>query len=213
MANTAAYFPAAKIAYWYFRLNGFLGIENFVLHPEGRDESQRTEADFCGVRFQYRCELNMEDDAPFKDRRKSKIIVIAEITKAACKLNEAWTNPNKENIQYVLSAIGASPHDANDAVAKSLYTHCIYPEPTVDREPLFQMIAVGRTASEDLQRKFPGLLQLELDAMLKFIYQRFAKYRYQKVDHSQWDKFGQVLWGEAEKQSQNAFVEEILGRM
>ena len=25
-----------KVAYWYFRLNGFLQIENFVVHPERR---------------------------------------------------------------------------------------------------------------------------------------------------------------------------------
>ncbi|MGD1157935.1 MAG: hypothetical protein ABSA41_19220 [Terriglobia bacterium] len=78
---------------------------------------------------------------------------------------------------------------------------------------MFQLIAVGRTASKDLQKKFPNLLQLELAAMLSFIYQRFEKYRDRKKDHSQWDEFGQDLWKEAEKQAKTAFVEEMLRRM
>ncbi len=213
MANTAVYVPAAKIACWYFRLNGFLGVENFVLHPVNRNQSQKTDADFYGVRFQHRSELSMEDDAPFRDGQKSQIFVIAEITRGTCKLNGPWTNPDQQNIQYVLSAIGAFPPEENDAIAKSLYTHCTYPEPTVTREPLFQLVAVGRTASEDLRKKFPSLLQLELAAILSFIYRRFAKYRDLKADHSQWDQFGHVLWKEAEKQRETAFVEEMLMRM
>ena len=39
-----------KVAYWYFRLNGFLQIENFVVHPERRG-SQRTDADLHGLRY------------------------------------------------------------------------------------------------------------------------------------------------------------------
>ena len=36
------------MAYWYFRLNGFFQIENFVVHPESYG-SQRTDADLLGV--------------------------------------------------------------------------------------------------------------------------------------------------------------------
>ena len=57
-----------RLAYWYFRLNGFLQIENFIVHPENRG-SQRTDADLLGVRFRHRVERafdggkTMEDDA------------------------------------------------------------------------------------------------------------------------------------------------------
>ncbi len=44
-----------KVAYWYFRLNGFLQIENFVIHSKRRS-SQRTDADLLAVRFPYRAE-------------------------------------------------------------------------------------------------------------------------------------------------------------
>lgn len=44
-----------RLAYWYFRLNGFLTTENFIVHPdEGKD--QRTDADLLAVRFQHRAE-------------------------------------------------------------------------------------------------------------------------------------------------------------
>ena len=44
-----------KVAYWYFRLNGFLQIENFIIHPE-RYGSGRTDADLLAVRFPFRAE-------------------------------------------------------------------------------------------------------------------------------------------------------------
>ncbi len=51
---------AEKVAYWYFRLNGFLQIENFVVHPSSRG-SQYTDADLLAVRFPYRAERLSKD--------------------------------------------------------------------------------------------------------------------------------------------------------
>lgn len=49
-----------KVAYWYFRLNGFFQIENFVVHPARRG-SQRTDADLLAVRFPHRAERLFDD--------------------------------------------------------------------------------------------------------------------------------------------------------
>jgi hypothetical protein len=49
-----------RVAYWYFRLNGFFQIENFVVHPERRG-SQRTDADLLAVRFPHRAERLFDD--------------------------------------------------------------------------------------------------------------------------------------------------------
>jgi len=210
ISNNAKKVPAAKIAYWYFRLNGFLSIENFVLHPDDKKESQRTEADFCGVRFQYHTELDMEDDAFFKGNRKSPLFVVAEITRAVCKLNGPWTNPDRRNIQYVLGSIGAFPPSEHEALAQSLYKYCTYPEPDKVQEVGFQLVAVGKTANEDLRKEFPRLLQIELAHILGFIYRRFDAYRGKKADHSQWDQFGQVLWDASEKEDEPAFVKKFI---
>ena len=55
-----------KVAYWYFRLNGFLQIENFVVHP-GRRGSQRTDADLLAVRFPHRAEFLLDHPDPMRD--------------------------------------------------------------------------------------------------------------------------------------------------
>lgn len=44
-----------KVAHWYLRLNGFLQIENFYVHPSGRGGA-RTDADLLAVRFPFRAE-------------------------------------------------------------------------------------------------------------------------------------------------------------
>lgn len=88
------------MAYWYFRLNGFLQIENFVIHPGGRG-SQRTDADLLAVRFPHRAEFLLDRREPMRDdectlRLSPKVIdiVIAEVkTNDPCKLNGPWTAP------------------------------------------------------------------------------------------------------------------------
>ena len=213
MVAHVLYVPATKIAYWYFRLNGFLGVENFVLHPEDRKHSQRTDADFYGVRFQCHSELNMEDDALFKTGRKRPLFVIAEITRGTCKLNGPWIDPGKDKMQYVLRAIGAFHPGKINAIAESLSRYCTYPEPGANQERVIQLIAVGKAASKNLEKLFPSLLQIELAGMLSFIYRRFEECRLQKAGHPQWDKFGRALWDETEKYEQNTFVMKMMKRI
>ena len=88
-----------KVAYWYFRLNGFLQIENFVVHPERRG-SQRTDADLLAVRFPFRAERMFDDpnDIMADDMDRLALsgdlidIVIVEVkTNQPCMLNGPWT--------------------------------------------------------------------------------------------------------------------------
>ena len=65
------------VAYWYFRLNGCLTIQNFVIHPDWGSD-QRTDVDIIAVRFPQREELlrnSMRDDGKlFPDRTRIRII-------------------------------------------------------------------------------------------------------------------------------------------
>ena len=62
-----------KIAYWYLRLNGFMTMENLILHNESpRGLPQRTDADIYGVRFPFRKELDISDDELFGLNRLRK---------------------------------------------------------------------------------------------------------------------------------------------
>jgi hypothetical protein len=45
-----------QLAYWYFRLNGFVTTVTFGVHPEEGSE-QRTDVDVLGVRSPHRAEL------------------------------------------------------------------------------------------------------------------------------------------------------------
>jgi hypothetical protein len=51
--NNGNALSSERVASWFFRLNGCLTIDNFILHPDFINPSgrQRTDADVLGVRF------------------------------------------------------------------------------------------------------------------------------------------------------------------
>src|SRR5437764_11426823 len=82
-----------KVAYWYFRLNGFLQIENFVVHPERRG-GQRTDADLLAVRFPYRAERlfdNPSDIMADDEQRLSLSRNLIDVVIAEVKRNQPCT--------------------------------------------------------------------------------------------------------------------------
>jgi len=54
---------AEQVANWYFRLNGFLSIPGFIVHPDIQRPYPRTEADLIAVRFPYSKEKIASRDA------------------------------------------------------------------------------------------------------------------------------------------------------
>ncbi|WP_156438916.1 hypothetical protein [Bradyrhizobium valentinum] len=115
-----------KVAYWYFRLNGFLQIENFVVHPERRG-SQRTDADLLGVRFRHRAEFTFDHQTPMKDDsrlcfspRLDDIVIVEVKTNQPCTLNGPWTDPDRQNVQRVVAAIGCLPRASISEAAKCI---------------------------------------------------------------------------------------------
>jgi hypothetical protein len=91
-------------------LNGFLQIENFVVHPERRG-GQRTDADLLAVRFPFRAERLFDnpndilaDDAQRMALSQDLIdIVIAEVKiNQPCTLNGPWTRQDQQNVHRVM---------------------------------------------------------------------------------------------------------------
>lgn len=181
-----------KLAYWYFRLNGFLTIPNFVVHPEWTGR-QRTEVDILGVRFPHRAELlqnPMIDDEVFTKIKGKPYIIIAEVKKETCNLNGPWVRREAQNMNRVLKAIGAFKDEIIDEVARKLYEEGVY-----ENELYYvSLFCVGRRENSDLQGKFKKVPQVIWDDILKFIYNRFKRYEGQKHDHRQWDSTGHELW-------------------
>lgn len=183
---------AEQLAYWHLRLNGFLTIQNFIVHPD-TGSGQRTDADILGVRFPYRAELMpnpMVDDEPFTQFKDKPYIIIAEVKRSICSLNGPWTEPKKENLQRVLWAIGAFPKNQVETAAKAIYTSGVYS----DNSYHLTLACFGGQANSEIKEKFPHVPQILWDQVLTFVYNRFRKYRDQKSSHGQWGKVGKDLW-------------------
>jgi hypothetical protein len=186
-----------KVAYWYFRLNGFFQIENFVVHPERRG-GQRTDADLLAVRFPFRAERLFDDpnDIMADDVQRLALsgdlidVVIAEVKTGQCALNGPWTLQERQNVHRVLAAIGCLPPDHIEAASADIYRTGFHRSDT----PLhIRLVAVGRGRNDDLAAAYPEVRQLLWAEMLAFIWDRFHRYRRQKTQVQQWDPVGRKI--------------------
>ena len=198
---------AEDLAYWYLRLNGFLTIKNFVLHPD-QGSDPRTEFDILGVRFPDRKELPtkpMDDDQIFTKIKDKPYIVISEATTSTCKLNPCWEEKDKKIYYMVLKAIGTFKEDEIiEKVAQGLYCDGTYE----DGQYYVSLLCIGKEQSEKVKEQHEKINQITWDYVLKFIHERFDKFNVQKSCHCQWDTEGQLLWDvfEMHRRKQSEFV-------
>jgi hypothetical protein len=210
---------AEKVAYWYFRLNGFLQIENFVVHPERRG-GQRTDADLLAVRFPCRAERLFDDpnDIMADDERRLALsrelidVLIVEVkTNQPCTLNGPWTRQDRQNVHRVLAAIGCLPPDRIDGAAADIYRAGIHANNLGLR---IRLVAVGRDHSKDLAAQYPDVPQLIWADLLAFIWDRLRTYRNQKTQVDQWDAQGRMIKRLADQSGDaGAFIERALHLM
>lgn len=206
-----------RVAYWYFRLNGFLQIENFVVHPKLYG-GQRTDADLIGVRFPFRAERLIDDptDLMQDDAERLRLladrtdIVIAEIKTGRCALNGPWTSEESQNIHRVLAAIGSLPTTMVADAANALYSAASFDDPD---HPRIRLILVGRETDAEIAKKYAGITQLTWTEVLSFIWQRFDRYRRQKSQVDQWDGVGRSLKKMAMREDHDGFVNKVRDMM
>jgi hypothetical protein len=188
---------AEDVAYWYFRLNGFLLLENFYVHPD-RGGGALTDADLLAVRFPHRAERVfdnptdvMEDDDQTLALTRDRIdVVIAEIKTGRCALNGPWTDPGRRNMQRVLAAIGVVPQARIGEAAAALYEHGYF---EADAALRVRLVAVGSRTDEDINTRYPRVSQVTWPDALRFIYRRLRRYRDQKSDTQHWNSAGHLL--------------------
>ncbi len=210
---------AEKVAYWYFRLNGFLQIENFVVHPERRG-SQRTDADLLAVRFPYRAERLFDDpnDIMADDEQTLALsheridVIIAEVkTSQPCTLNGPWTRRDRQNVHRVLAAIGCLPPDRIEQAAADIYRAGVH---VCELGLSIRLVAVGRERSKQLSATYPNVAQLIWPEMLAFLWNRLHRYRQQKTQVDQWDAQGLRIKCLADMSPQaEPFIGQVLGLM
>ncbi len=188
-----------KLAYWYFRINGFLTIENFVVHPNTGSE-QRTDVDVLAVRFPYRKELP-DIEKPMKDDERlildpDKIqLMLVEVKASECRLNDTWKKTDKRNMQKIILAIGLFKSEEVETVSKNLYDKGYFKDDSF----LVSFCCLGKTQSLSIREKYRDVPQITWEEVLRFIYERFYNYQVPKSDHPQWDENGRILWKAVEQ--------------
>jgi hypothetical protein len=205
-----------RLAFWFLRLNGFLTIPNFIVHPEGPREDgaypQQTDVDVLGVRFPFRAENRerpMPDHELFTKEQHRPLVVLSEVKTDQCRLNGPWTDPKRENMQKVLCASGFRPADQVESIAAALYQTGIW----MDDGLVVRIICFGDRHNSGLARSHPAVPQLLWKQdVLPFVYRRFDQYKFEKQMHHQWDNDVKHLFSEA-CQSQGTdgvqFVESV----
>lgn len=177
-----------RLAYWYFRLNGFLTTENFIVHPD-RGMNQQTDADLIAVRFNCRAEnleVPMTDDPRVAECDRFANVIIAEIKTGRCALNGPWTRPERQNMERVLAAIGCiSDRSVKDAAA-CLYQHGRWQDETV----CVRLFALGEKKAD---LSIAEEQQVTWNELIQFCIDRIRAYRKQKSSVGQWPDDGQGL--------------------
>ncbi len=183
---------AENLAVWYFRLNGFFTIPNFVLHPTRRG-SALTDSDIAGVRFPNRVEFPEGlggDETEFQHIVSTPYTVLAEVKTGACSLNGPWTNPHQRNMDRILGDLGLYPSHLIPKVAEALYRTGFFSGDTL----YCSLFCIGNSESQLVRKDFPHVPQKTWTKVSEFIFHRFKIHRRRKTDHGNWDNIGKTLW-------------------
>ena len=188
-AQQSRSYSPERLAYWYFRLNGFLTTENFIVHPD-TGSNQRTDADLLAIRFAYRREnlqRPMIDDPMVTSCSTFVNVIIAEVKTGICEINGPWSSPEADNLKRVLKAIGCVPDSSVDVVCTALYQEGRWS----NTEVTIRLFAIGERRNETL----PIVLrqQVTWDDVIAFCIKRFVAYRRQKISVGQWTDDGREL--------------------
>jgi hypothetical protein len=196
-----------RLAYWYFRLNGFLTTENFVIHPE-RGHDQRTDADVLALRFTDRVEggknAPLGDDPVVAECATPINVVIAEVKRGRCGLNGPWTNPEAGNMREVLRAIGCVPFVKLGDASSALFSGGSWSHGPVS----IRLFALGEYPDEQLP--LPQEQQIAWEHVIMFVLERFRGYRNRKSAVGQWADDGKKLQ-EAAVRNDIALIRALFG--
>jgi hypothetical protein len=172
-----------SLAYWYFRLNGFLPLTNFVLHRPDFPHRHNADCDLLAVRFPFVFEEigGQRDDwdnarfAEWKlDHFSRTVCVIAEIKTG--QYDEADVNRafDRRRVLYGLRRLGVLDSPECDEVC-----HRLSREGVVNhREFSFAKVLVANSATR--RGRFGNTspyCQIELDDAVDFIRSRMNRYR------------------------------------
>lgn len=206
-----------RLAYWYFRLNGFLNIENFIVHQELENVNHITDIDFLGVRFNHRKELfNLENEHYLKDDENSDLfkyysksefkgkiyVILAEVKHGEPRINNSWLE-NENSITNLLYALGIISLYRIKKYAMKLQKSGYV---SINRF-FISIVSVGNNNQGRLI-PFQNIPVISWDDILGFIYNRVQENRTLKRNMHEWgiDSEGRELFRLA---SSSQYLEEF----
>lgn len=228
---------AEEVVEWYFRLNGVFLIHGFIVHPDRPCQKPRTEADFLGIRLKDSNEgiwrrsknerfrdgtnrISMTDDnfithASSVGTVKKHLVVMVEVKAGKCSINGPWSDiieSNKElgqsNMERALSRVGFGNRTEINKAAEAMYENLRYEGSNF----IVQYFAIGQTKSQELEKKYPKLVQISFDQIAIFLRDRFNNFP-EKIPENRnitlWRGFGDSfrLWFESNGYSRSPSIE------
>ncbi|MEW8963482.1 hypothetical protein [Paraclostridium dentum] len=172
---------AEELTYWYFRLNGFFLLENYVLHNVGEGQQRGTaDADLLAIRFPY---VSEEIGGQSKDWDKEKfstwgfdiekddLALIIEVKSGKeLKKDEIEKSFSPKRIETALCRFGIFPHEDVPRIHENLL------EQKYVKESSWIIAKVAVT--ED--KKEGNWLNITLKEINDFIVKRIETYLYDK---------------------------------
>lgn len=176
-----------SLAYWYFRLNGFLPLANFVLHRPDAPRRHNADSDLLAVRFPHVFEeIGGQQDDWDNDRFagwgldhfRRTVCVIAEIKTG--KYGEASINRafRPQRVLYAVRRLGVVPADQCEAVCEALGNRGVVHH----QDYCFAKVLISNSmlASGTFENT-AAHLHLELAEAVAFIRNRMNRYRPEKT--------------------------------
>jgi hypothetical protein len=202
-----------ELVRWYLRFNGFLCIENFVIHEPAPDADvvpQGGEIDTLAVRFPFSHEVThaapqkqMIRDERLNAEKESVIdFVIAEVKSGdRIRLNSIWRRANPEQdkarIEYMLRWLGPFRDQATiELVAEKLRTE-------VRAHHANYSVRLILFAKRDAPQGLPeGITVITFEQIMRFIVESRANCWIQlgvgtRSRHPQWSELVNMLWAVA----------------
>ena len=172
-----------SLAYWYFRLNGFLPLANFVLHRLNARRQHNADSDLLAVRFPHVFEEiggqpDDWDNHHFTDwglnHFHQTVCVIAEIKTGkygGTSINRAF---RPQRVLYAVRRLGVVPHEQCEVVCEALGNQSVVHH----HDFCFAKVLISRSArmTGSVENVTPHV-HLELGDALAFIRARMNRYR------------------------------------
>ncbi len=178
---------------WYLRFNGYFTTTDFTIHPDYRKRPGGTDADVLAVRFPYSTEYQRCFDFPRDDNliiADYTDFVICEVKTGACCINDAWLNPERENVQYAIRWMGFVENGAQiDEMAKSIYDTGQWKDK--ENRMSIRFLCAGEKSNDEIRDKFPNVSQLIHNKTIEYLRDRF-KTRCHQIHRENWDK--EIIW-------------------